>query len=257
MPWPTTQVNTTHLDAGSDNPANARGDIKQMADNVNDMNNMITMSGVSNEDILQYSSAQGKFIPQAIGSVVPNTTLPRAILTFDGASYPFINISNGQTYGDPDTYDNLPVYNYNIIENSDSIVSVNNGVITFNQTGTYIYYNTNPNVATMNQYWTQYSIDFYFVSKGQVATDVYDEFAYTDTQSRYSWENLYKTKYEIIASEWKGGLGAGINPPTLNALTVDSQYKYLYSRSLFGTSQADVVDNISPPPNYLIIQKVS
>ena len=35
MTWPTITVDTTNLDAGADSPANARADIKQMADNVN------------------------------------------------------------------------------------------------------------------------------------------------------------------------------------------------------------------------------
>ena len=35
MAWPTITVDTTNLDAGTDSPANARADIKQMADNVN------------------------------------------------------------------------------------------------------------------------------------------------------------------------------------------------------------------------------
>lgn len=35
MTWPTTPVSTTHLDEGSDNPAQARADLKQLADNVN------------------------------------------------------------------------------------------------------------------------------------------------------------------------------------------------------------------------------
>lgn len=35
MTWPTTPISTTHLDAGSDSPAQARADIKLMADAVN------------------------------------------------------------------------------------------------------------------------------------------------------------------------------------------------------------------------------
>jgi len=39
MAWPTVTIDTTAMDAGTDNPANARAQIKQMADNVNDMKN--------------------------------------------------------------------------------------------------------------------------------------------------------------------------------------------------------------------------
>ena len=35
MTWPTTTISTSNMDAGGDNPALARADIKQMADNVN------------------------------------------------------------------------------------------------------------------------------------------------------------------------------------------------------------------------------
>lgn len=37
MSWPDTDVDTTNMDAAADNPGNARADIKQMADNVNEM----------------------------------------------------------------------------------------------------------------------------------------------------------------------------------------------------------------------------
>lgn len=35
MAWPTVNIDITHMDAGTDSPATARADIKQMADNVN------------------------------------------------------------------------------------------------------------------------------------------------------------------------------------------------------------------------------
>ena len=39
MPWPSTTIITTDMDAGTDSPATARAQIKQMADNVNNMMN--------------------------------------------------------------------------------------------------------------------------------------------------------------------------------------------------------------------------
>jgi hypothetical protein len=97
MAWPTTTVNTTHLDEGSDNPANARGDILQMANNVNDMNNMITMTGVSNNDILQYSSAQGKFIPIAQGTFLSNA-VNIAVVSFGASGGAGVSVSGTLQY---------------------------------------------------------------------------------------------------------------------------------------------------------------
>ena len=80
MAWPTTNISTQHLDAGSDSPAQARPDIKSMADNVNLITNSITMSGVVNNDILKYSSAQSKFIPAPITDIAPNLNPQQIIL---------------------------------------------------------------------------------------------------------------------------------------------------------------------------------
>lgn len=48
MAWPTTTIVTTDMDAGTDSPANARAQIKQMAENVNDMmNSRAALNGVA------------------------------------------------------------------------------------------------------------------------------------------------------------------------------------------------------------------
>jgi len=48
MAWPTDAIITTDMDAGTDNPANARAEIKQMADNVNDiMNSRAAANGIA------------------------------------------------------------------------------------------------------------------------------------------------------------------------------------------------------------------
>jgi hypothetical protein len=48
MAWPTTAIVTTSMDAGTDSPATARAEIKQMADNVNDiMNSRSAASGIA------------------------------------------------------------------------------------------------------------------------------------------------------------------------------------------------------------------
>ena len=80
MAWPTTNISTQNLDQGTDSPALARVDIKNMADSVNAMTNSITDSGVSNNDILKYSTAQSKFIPALITDIAPNLNPAQIIL---------------------------------------------------------------------------------------------------------------------------------------------------------------------------------
>lgn len=80
MAWPTTNISTQNLDQGTDSPALARVDIKNMADSVNAMTNSITDSGVSNNDILKYSTAQSKFIPVPITDIAPNLNPAQIIL---------------------------------------------------------------------------------------------------------------------------------------------------------------------------------
>jgi len=58
MTWPTTPVSTTHLDEGSDNPAQARADLKQLADNVNDIVaefDTVEITNKQNDEVLQWN----------------------------------------------------------------------------------------------------------------------------------------------------------------------------------------------------------
>lgn len=129
MAWPTTSVNTTNLDAGTDNPANARGDIKQMADNVNDMQNMITMSGVSDDDILQYSSAQAKFIPTAAATFLSGA-VQIAVINL-GTN----NTSSGSVVISSETW-----YRINLTETVDpsGMFSITSNKLVFANTGNYL-----------------------------------------------------------------------------------------------------------------------
>lgn len=45
MAWPTANIDTTHMDAATDSPGNARADIKIMADNVNAIKEMRGVAG--------------------------------------------------------------------------------------------------------------------------------------------------------------------------------------------------------------------
>jgi hypothetical protein len=80
MAWPTTDIGTTHMDAGTDNPALARADIKQMADNVNAMQDMVSMTGAQQNDVLRYSVSNDKFEPVSINTIVTNSNAPMAIV---------------------------------------------------------------------------------------------------------------------------------------------------------------------------------
>lgn len=82
MTWPTTPVSTTHLDEGSDNPAQARADLKQLADNVNDIVDTFDVVDANNGDILQYNGQEQKFVAKNVSDVVGNP--PKiAILNFE------------------------------------------------------------------------------------------------------------------------------------------------------------------------------
>lgn len=62
MGWPSgTKAGTTNVDAGTDLIANARPDIKQNIDNVNEIIDHLNISSPSNGDLLQYSSSSGKW----------------------------------------------------------------------------------------------------------------------------------------------------------------------------------------------------
>jgi hypothetical protein len=60
--WPSaTKASTANLDSGTDSPASARADLKTNVDNVNSVIDMFNISSPSNEQILQYSSANARF----------------------------------------------------------------------------------------------------------------------------------------------------------------------------------------------------
>ena len=62
MGWPSgTKAGTTNVDAGTDLIANARPDIKQNIDNVNEIIDHLNISSPSNGDVLKYSSSTGKW----------------------------------------------------------------------------------------------------------------------------------------------------------------------------------------------------
>lgn len=64
MTWPTSAVSTTNLDAGTDNPAQARADLKSAVDNVNaiaaEFGN-VAITSAADLHLLQYSSTNSRW----------------------------------------------------------------------------------------------------------------------------------------------------------------------------------------------------
>lgn len=87
MSWPSgSKAGTTHVDNGNDLLRNARADIKQNIDNVNDIIDEFNISSPDDGDLLQYSSSSGKWEQVASSSVggkgsslVPFNTPPTSL----------------------------------------------------------------------------------------------------------------------------------------------------------------------------------
>lgn len=68
--WPSgTKASTTNVDQGSDQISQARADIKQNIDNVNDIIDTFNISSPTDGDLLQYSTSTGKWEQVATSSV--------------------------------------------------------------------------------------------------------------------------------------------------------------------------------------------
>ena len=94
--WPSaTKAGTTNVDNPNDLVANARADIKQNIDNVNDIIDTFNISSPSDGDLLQYSSSTGQW------EQVANTDVGRptdfAQLGFSSAT----SLVSGNTYRKP------------------------------------------------------------------------------------------------------------------------------------------------------------
>ena len=86
MAWPSgTKAGTTNVDAGTDRPSNARADIKQNIDNVNDIIDHLNISSPSDGDILQYSSSTGKW-EQVASTSVGSAAGTQVILNADASN---------------------------------------------------------------------------------------------------------------------------------------------------------------------------
>lgn len=123
MGWPSgTKAGTTNVDAGTDLIANARPDIKQNIDNVNEIIDHLNISSPSDGDLLQYSSSSGKWEQVASSSIGGGTSVSIIPLSKPGSSF--------------STGDNL-IYLTDSTDNGDVDLNAVNNTWTFTSTGTY------------------------------------------------------------------------------------------------------------------------
>lgn len=121
MGWPSgTKAGTTNVDAGTDLIANARPDIKQNIDNVNEIIDHLNISSPSDGDLLQYSSSSGKWEQVASSSI--------------GASVSIVPLASpGGSFSIGDNLINLS----DSTDNGDVDLNAVNNTWTFTSTGTY------------------------------------------------------------------------------------------------------------------------
>ena len=105
--WPSgTKASTTNVDQGTDLISNARADIKQNFDNVNDIIDTFNISSPSDGDLLQYSSSSGQWEQVSSGTV--------------GTSESVININNDEIF---DTSSATYFADYTTLSDSASVIS--------------------------------------------------------------------------------------------------------------------------------------
>jgi hypothetical protein len=141
MTWPTTPVSTTHLDAATDNPADARADIKQMADNVNAITDTFSITSPSTGDLLVYNNSTQKFENKAQTTALGYLTQV-AVIDF---SY---NGTQIQDWNNPlNTLDKWYRVDPTEITDPNSFVTVGTGYFSLG-TGTYLFMNSGHAVGT-------------------------------------------------------------------------------------------------------------
>jgi hypothetical protein len=132
MTWPTTPIDTQHLDSGADSPAAARPALNIMAQAVNSMVSEIDPVGVIQGDTLVYNSTQ--FVPASIAALIGSNTLRMAVVgRTEGGD------QNNSFIKSPATFSTR--YRLSVLSDVNSIVSIvdYNLVLT---TGTYLIRNS-------------------------------------------------------------------------------------------------------------------
>lgn len=104
--WPSaSKASTTNLDSGTDSPAAARADIKTNVDNVNSIIDMFNITSPTNNQILQYSSANARFEVATPSSGAPQVAMYQinSIAVSVGANPSALDITSAWT----EIYDNI------------------------------------------------------------------------------------------------------------------------------------------------------
>lgn len=205
MAWPSgTKAGTTNVDQGSDLISNARADIKQNIDNVNDIIDHLNISSPSDGDLLQYSSSSGKWEQIASTSVgAPNT----ALIQFD--SYDILAGVTGSF-----SFQTDKIFFTEIIDNS-NIVTINSD---------------SASEATLTlasgKYWITFYIQSYTNPGGSSTASLTLTTIETDSagepEAAFAWQHQDGSRYDE-----QGYLDTAINDDTLKteltwAKTADS-----------------------------------
>ena len=146
MAWPTTPASTVNVDQGTDNPGNARADIKQNIDNVNAIISEfgdVAVSGATDAQYMKYNSANSRWEPASISGAAAQQ---KAYFVANGAVTDPDNSSPNHHYGlgytvDVDENSMLTIetdYGYLNLENdttSESYIALAAGTYVLQMTG--------------------------------------------------------------------------------------------------------------------------
>jgi hypothetical protein len=93
--WPSaTKASTANLDSGTDSPASARADLKTNVDNVNSVIDMFNIGSPTDNQILQYSTANSRFEVATPSGFVPASPGDIGATTPAAASFTTLTFKN-------------------------------------------------------------------------------------------------------------------------------------------------------------------
>ena len=142
MTWPTTPIETQHLDSGADSPAAARPALNTMAQNVNSMVNLIDPAGVAPGDTLVYNNTE--FVPTALSVLIGLNTLRMAVVTQFGPNNGLETPPEQQPFGSA-VSTRIPLIEVSDVNN---IVSTDQYYSLVLTAGTYLFVNGSTQVGS-------------------------------------------------------------------------------------------------------------
>ena len=142
MTWPTTPIETQHLDSGADSPAAARPALNTMAQNVNSMVNLIDPVGVAPGDTLVYNNTE--FVPTALSVLIGLNTLRMAVVTQFGPNNGLETPPEQQPFGSA-VSTRIPLIEVSDVNN---IVSTDQYYSLVLTAGTYLFVNGSTQVGS-------------------------------------------------------------------------------------------------------------